>query len=122
MERKRVAGRFVAEDEDGVQKKRMAAALPAKSRRTFTRRLAEILPKIVERFSREAKKGSIQHAKVLMKLGGLDQRESPVKPRQQGKGPAGLLLKDLKKGRKKSGAVEQDVTEGSTPVRNEGTD
>jgi hypothetical protein len=121
MERKRVAGRFVAEGEDGIAKKRMAAAPRAKSCRTFTRRrLAEILPEIVERFSREAKKGSIQHAKVLMKLGGLDQRDAPVKPRRRGKGFVRLLLDDLKKGR--SEAVDETDAGETAAVGTDGVE
>jgi hypothetical protein len=106
MERKRVAGRFVAEDEGA--KKRVGVAAPrAKSCRTYTRRrVAEVLPEIVHRFSEEAKKGSIQHAKVLMKLGGLDQRDLPQKPKRRGKSLLGLLLEDLKKGREQPPAEE----------------
>lgn len=122
MERKRVAGRFVAEGKDGITKKRMAAAPRAKSCRTFTRRrLAEILPEIVERFSREAKKGSIQHAKVLMKLGGLDQKDAPVKPRRRGKSFVGLLLDDLKKGRSEV-EEEADAPSETAAVRTDGVE
>jgi hypothetical protein len=100
MEKKRVAGRFVRENEDGPVVKRAVGAPRPKYCRTFTRkRVAEVLPEIVERFSEEAKKGSIQHAKVLMKLGGLDQRDAPPKPRKQrGKSLIGLLMEDLERG------------------------
>ena len=100
MERKRVAGRFVAEEaegEAGVTKWVRVAAPRPKYCRTFTRRrLAEALPEITERFLEEAKKGSIQHAKVLMKLGGLEGRDMPRPVKRRGKSSAGRWLEELR--------------------------
>jgi hypothetical protein len=104
MERKRVAGRFVREGLDGdggakaeMRKSAVAAPRP-KYCRTFTRaRVAEALPDIVDRFTEEAKKGSIAHAKVLMKIGGLDTGDVvPKSTRRRGKGLVGLLLENLR--------------------------
>jgi len=82
MERMRKAGRFVREDgldEGKPETKAMVSAPRPRYCRTFTRKkVAEALPKIVEAFAEEAKKGSIQHMKILTKLGGLDQGEMPV--------------------------------------------
>ena len=98
MERKRVAGRFVAEEaEDGVVKRVKVAPPRPKFCRTFTRRrLAEALPEITERFVEEAKKGSIQHAKVLMRLSGLETRDVPLPAKRRGKSFAGRLLEELR--------------------------
>ena len=67
--------------------------------RTFTRkRVAEVLPRIVERFVEEAKKGSVAHAKALMTLGGLDRSEVvPKVKRRRGKSFAKLLIERLEK-------------------------
>jgi hypothetical protein len=103
MERMRVAGRFVrqeaegAEGEGGIAKRVRNAAPRPKFCRTFTRhRLAEALPEIAERFVEEAKKGSIQHAKVLMRLGGLEGRDMPKPAKRRGKSFAGRLLEELR--------------------------
>ena len=99
MERMRVAGRFVRQEAEGAEgeTKRVRVAAPRpKFCRTFTRkRLAEALPEITERFVEEAKKGSIQHAKVLMRLGGLEGRDMPRPAKRRGKSFAGRLLEEL---------------------------
>jgi hypothetical protein len=97
MDRMRVAGRFVRQEAEGAEgeTKRVRAPRP-KFCRTFTRnRLAEALPEISERFVEEAKKGSIQHAKVLMRLGGLEGRDMPRPVKRRGKSSAGRLLEEL---------------------------
>ena len=97
MERMRVAGRFVRQEAEGAEgeTKRVRAPRP-KFCRTFTRnRLAEALPEITERFVEEAKKGSIQHAKVLMRLGGLEGKDMPKPAKRRGKSFAGRLLEEL---------------------------
>jgi hypothetical protein len=103
MERMREAGRFVrqevegAEGETGSVKRVRVAAPRAKYCRTFTRRrLAEALPEITEKFVEEAKKGSIQHAKVLMRLGGLEGKEMPRQAKRRGKSVVGRWLEELK--------------------------
>ena len=104
MKRKRVAGRFVretaveGEGEALPERKALAGAPRPKYCRTYTRkRVAEALPEIAEKFVEEAKKGSIQHAKVLMKLGGLDGNDVPKPVKRRGKGIAGRLLDQLRK-------------------------
>jgi hypothetical protein len=97
MERKRVAGRFVREGLDGTEGKVAVGAPRPKYCRTFTRaRVAEALPEIVDRFTEEAKKGSIAHVKVLMKIGGLDTGEVVPKGTKR-KGPSliGLVKQSL---------------------------
>ena len=102
MERKRVAGRFVREDvegEGGVEAKKVAVGAPRpRYCRTFTRaRVAEALPEIVEKFAEEAKKGSIAHVKVLMKIGGLDTGDvTPKATKRRGKSVIQVLLENLK--------------------------
>jgi hypothetical protein len=100
MERKRVAGRFVAEEaegEGGATKRVRVAAPRPKFCKTFARkRLAEALPEIAEKFVEEAKKGSIQHAKVLMKLGGLEGRDMPKPAKRRGKSSAARWLEELR--------------------------
>jgi len=111
MERKRVAGRFVREGDGTAAETRAVGAPQPRFCRTFTRkRVAEVLPEIVERFSEEAKKGSIQHAKVLMKLGGLDQRDpAPKVKKRRGRSVVGELLEELKrKEEAEKAGVEQE--------------
>jgi hypothetical protein len=98
MDRMRVAGRFVRQEGEGAEgeTKRVKAPRP-KFCRTFTRnRLAEALPEIAERFVEEAKKGSIQHAKVLMRLGGLEGKDMPKPAKRRGKSFAGRLLEEFR--------------------------
>ncbi|WP_348267688.1 hypothetical protein P8936_00235 [Edaphobacter paludis] len=71
MERKRVAGRFVAEDKGGVARKR--AATP------------------------RAKEGSVQQETVLVKPEGLGPKNASQAPKQRNKGLLGSLLERLKK-------------------------
>ncbi len=102
MERKRVAGRFVRENEGEGAKvvKRSAVGAPRpKNCRTFTRkRVAEALPEIVEKLVEEAKKGSIAHTKILMIVGGLDKSsEMPKAKKRRGKSVVGRLLDDLRR-------------------------
>jgi hypothetical protein len=103
MERKRVKGRFVREglDGDGGAKRRAEGSVaPPRPKycRTFARaRIAEALPQIVEKFTEEAAKGSIAHAKVLMKIGGLDTGDvAPKSTARRGKSMVKLLLENLK--------------------------
>ena len=114
MTRKRVAGRFVREDakgdadngavsgannKAGVEAKKVAVGAPRpRYCRTFTRaRVAEALPEIVERFAEEAKKGSIAHVKVLMKIGGLDTGDVvPKAAKRRGKSVIQALLENLR--------------------------
>ena len=104
MDRKRVEGRFVREDQDGERgvepaKKKGAGGAPRpKHCRTFTRaKVAEALPEIVDRFVEEAKKGSIAHTKMLTTLGGLDKNETAVMKRRRGKSAVGKLLEKMMK-------------------------
>jgi hypothetical protein len=100
MERKRVQGRFVKEGavaEEETKESRVATPRP-KYCRTFARkRLAEALPEIMAKFAEEAKKGSIQHMKILTKLGGLDQGEMPAPRKRRPKSIMAKLLEDLRK-------------------------
>ena len=104
MERKRVAGRFVREGLDGdggaeVGAKKPGAAPRPKQCRTFTRkRVAESLPDILEAFVKEAKNGSIAHAKLLTVLSGFDKAdkgESTGVKKRRGKSMVGLLMERL---------------------------
>ena len=97
MERKRVAGRFVREGLDGTEGKVAVGAPRPKYCRTVTRaRVAEALPEIVNRFTEEAKKGSIAHVKVLMKIGGLDTGDViPKRTKRKGPSLVGLLKQSL---------------------------
>ncbi len=115
MVRKRVAGRFVRETADGAEVEAtgeaggqvertvltgspLKGAPRAKHCRTYTKkRVAEALPAIAERFVEEAKKGSIQHAKVLIRLSGLDAKDVPKQAKRRGKSLAGRLLEELRK-------------------------
>lgn len=69
MERKRVAGRFAAEDKGGVVKKRATA-------------------------SSRIKPAALQHAEVIVEPA---LKSPPQKPEQQSKGLIGQLLDGLKK-------------------------
>jgi hypothetical protein len=100
MERKRVAGRFVRESQDGeaqpAETKGASGAPGPKHCRTFTRaKVAEALPEIVKRFVEEAIKGSIAHAKMLATLSGLDKGEAPQVKRRRGKSTVGRLLERM---------------------------
>lgn len=102
MDRKRVAGRYVREGLDGdggaepAEKTGLGGAPKPKHCRTFTRaKVAEALPKIVETFVEEAKKGSIPHTKLLTALGGLDKAETPVAKKRRGKSTVGKLLEKM---------------------------
>ncbi len=76
--------------------------------------MAEALPEIVDRFVREAKQGSIAHAKALAALSGLDQMEAPsgsagVKARaRRRRSLTEMLMQELKRGREEcdEGAAE----------------
>jgi hypothetical protein len=103
MDRKRVEGRFVREGLDGdggaqpAEAKDTGGAPKPKHCRTFTRaRVAEALPKIVEKFVEEAKNGSIAHAKMLATLGGLDKAEpTPAVRKRRGKSAVGKLIEKM---------------------------
>ena len=113
MERKRVKGRFVNEGAVAEEEKESRVATPRpRYCRTYARkRVAEALPAIVEKFAEEAKKGSIQHMKILTKLGGLDQGETPVAKKRRPKSIMAKLLEDFRKpqdeGRPRMGADER---------------
>lgn len=104
MERKRVNGRFVREGLDGdggaKPKPKESGVVAPRPRycRTFTRaRIAEALPDIVETFTEKAKEGSIAHAKVLIKIGGLDTGDvTPKATKRRGKSVVRLLLENLR--------------------------
>lgn len=73
---------------------------PKQCRDFARRRMAEALPEIVERFVREAKLGSIAHAKALSALSGLDRPDLVVTPaRRHRPGLSEMLLQELKRGR-----------------------
>jgi len=106
-----VKGRFASEgragdEEDGPLKERGSERAPRpKQCRSFTqRRMAEALPEIVDRFVKEAKLGSIAHAKALVSLSGLDRAEAPRRDgpvaarRRKQHGLADRLLEELKRG------------------------
>ena len=71
MERKRVAGRFVAEDKGGVAKKQATAP--------------------------RAKEGSVQQETGLVQPDALDHKNALQAPKQGNKGLLGSLLERLKK-------------------------
>jgi hypothetical protein len=101
--------RLVCEGEGlGVRKRVKEAVLMPENCKSFAkRRMAEALPLIAEKFVEEAKKGSIQHAKVLMQLSGLDVKENPKYARTKGKSLAGRLLKALRKRQGERGLKQQ---------------
>ena len=102
MEKKRVKGRFVAAEKVEAVESVVGEKVPRRPRAKFCReytrkRLAEVIPKIVECFIYEAMQGSVPHAKALVSLGGLDKAHlEEAKPRRRGKGLAALLLARLK--------------------------
>lgn len=108
-ERRRVKGRFASKDgTESSGEKRGGAKKPLRPKqcREFAqRRMAEALPEIVDRFIREAKQGSIPHAKALASLSGLDQVEAPndsARVRAQARRRRSLtemLMQELKRGR-----------------------
>lgn len=96
---------------------------PKQCRSFAKKRMAEALPEIVERFVREAKQGSIPHAKALVALSGLDQVEAPndgARERARDRKRRSLtemLLQELKRGRKacdEGAATESDSADQST--------
>lgn len=94
-ERKRVAGRFVRENQDGdagVRPSAPRAPRPSKVQNYTRARVAEALPEIVGRFVQEAKKGSIPHTKLLTSLGGLDGEQTPQQTRRK---DASAVLKGI---------------------------
>ncbi len=112
--RKRVKGRFVSEVGGGVEaEKRVEQKAsgcmlrrPEQCRKFARRRMAEALPDIVDRFIREAKLGSIPHAKALAALGGLDKAESPIqttRAKRRRPGLTEMLMQELKRGREADG-------------------
>ena len=74
------------------------APRPDRCRSYARKRLAAALPKIADAFVEEAKKGSSTHLKTLMQLGGLDGREVAKPAKRKGKGTAGRLLEEWRKG------------------------
>lgn len=68
--------------------------------------MAEALPEIVDRFVREAKLGSIPHAKALAALGGFDRAEASIqdtRAKRRRPGLAEMLMQELKRGRAAEG-------------------
>ncbi len=114
--KKRVVGRLVRASGEDVKRvvKRVATSAPRPTHcRTFARkRVAEVLPRIVERFAQEAMQGSVAHAKALMTLGGLDRGEvqPAVKPRRR-KSFAKLLMERLEKDRLREPGSEDGSAE-----------
>jgi hypothetical protein len=124
MKRGRAAGRLpkkVKEDHEVVGgaevreraevKERTKAPRPASCRRFTRARVAEALPEIVERFALEAKRGSIAHAKVLMRMGGLDAKEeAPKGGRRRGRTLAGVMLEQLRRdAEEKAKAIHEEI-------------
>lgn len=105
-ERKRVGGRFVSSKEPVVEIQRPVAVAqavrglrPTQCRTFAQKRMAEALPEIVDRFVREAKQGSIAHAKALVGLSGIDKAEAASsETRRRRTGLTALLLRELKRG------------------------
>lgn len=104
--RRRVNGRFASEvgagdeDEKGSTGKVPRVRLRPWQCREFARkRMAEALPEIVDRFVREAKLGSIPHAKALAGMCGMDKAEAPVKQSRRRPGLTEMLMQELKRGR-----------------------
>ena len=99
MAKSRVNGRFVrAGSAEAEEAKKLPSAPRPKCCRTYTRsRVAEALPEIVEKFLREAKRGSVPHAKALASLGGLDKGDVVPVVKKRRKSFAGLLI-ELEKG------------------------
>jgi hypothetical protein len=101
MERKRVAGKFASENGEGngetPNEAKGAGKSPRGSQcRAFTRnRVAEALPKIVDTFIEEAKKGSIAHTKLLTALGGLDKGDLPVVRKRRRKSAVTVLMEKM---------------------------
>jgi hypothetical protein len=100
LEKKREAGRYVSDgDEAPVAPFRLGLAPRPRYCRAYTRkRVALALPGIVTKFTEEAMKGSVAHAKALMMISGLDKGDVvPRATRRPGKSFARLLLDQLEK-------------------------
>jgi hypothetical protein len=105
-EKRRVTGELGVPKKLPVQGGRArAVAIPIsglkpKQCRVFAqKRVAEALPEIVDRFVREAKQGSIAHAKALLGLSGIDKQTEASGQRRRGKGLADRLLSELRRGK-----------------------
>lgn len=116
--RKRVEERVVnepsvdreAKGQRGEANPRKRPLSPARCKGFAQRRMAEALPEIVDRFLREAKLGSIAHAKALASLSGLDRMEVPVRgTRGKRRGPTltEVLMQDLQRGRERAGSPSE---------------
>jgi hypothetical protein len=103
MRKRQQDGRFVSGPEVGKGMVRVEVdgveAPRAKACRTYTRkRVAEALPEIVETFLKKAKHGSVPHAREVMQMGGLVERNAAaqkVEVRWRGKSIAERLLEDV---------------------------
>jgi len=108
MDKRRVKGRFVAEVKVGVEAGAQGVEVPVGEKiprrprpkfcREYTRRrVAEVIPEIVECFVGKALQGSVPHAKALVSLGGLDKAHlDEPKVRRRGKSLAALLMAGLR--------------------------
>lgn len=115
-------GRFASEAETGdemdevLKEKTSERPLRPMHCRSFARRrMAEAYPEIVDRFIREAKQGSIAHAKALAALSGLDRPEA-AQPGPALKGRARrrssltkMLMDELRRGREAEGTSSSGV-------------
>ena len=95
---------------------------PRQCRSFAKKRVAEALPEIVERFVREAKQGSIPHAKALVALSGLDQAEAPDDAvrerarRRKRRSLTEMLMQELRRGREV--CDDKAATEGDSADQN----
>jgi len=107
-----VKGRFACEPGAGGEAEKTSAErvivgpLRPKQCRSYARkRLAEALPEIVERFIREAKAGSISHAKALAGMCEFDKAEAggdtarASRRRGRRNSLTEMLMQELKRGR-----------------------
>ncbi len=112
--RKRVKGRFVSEVGVGMEaekhgEQRASGSRPLRPRQCLDfarRRMAEALPEIVERFIREAKLGSIPHAKALAAFSGFDKAGASIqhtRAKRRRPGLTEMLMQELKRGREAEG-------------------
>ena len=89
---------FAEESEAAAKKKGPRPLRPSGCRRYARKKVAEAFDGILTKFTEEAKKGSVPHAKELLRISGLD-KEEPVRRGAQ-KPPrsfAQLLMEELER-------------------------
>ncbi len=108
------AAQPVAAEAEEKKPRPMPPAPRPKYCRLYTRaRVAEALPKILDRFLTEAEAGSVPHTKMLSGWAGLDDGEvEPPVTKRPGKSMATLLLEEWNNG---AGRIE-DSTEVSAEL------